>query len=533
MHGFRVAVFLLLIHMAMAAPGSWQLLMNDSGIASMHTVVLHTGTVLFLDRTNVGPSHIRLADGNCRNSTSEMVSPYDCFAHSVEFTPGPNTVRPLTIQTDTWCSSGAVVADGTLVQTGGDFDGSNKIRYFKPCASGANCDWAEDSTTTLQTRRWYATNQVLADGSILVVGGQNVFTYEFVPGRPAGQVALPFLQETHKVFGDDQNLYPFLHLLPSGNVFIFARRDSILLDPNSGNILRKYPSIEGEPRNYPTQGSSVMLPLDNADGFTKATILVCGGANDNAYSDPKTQYPASQTCGLLEATAADPQWTMLNMPFPRVMSDMILLPNGRVLLINGAQKGSAGWEFASDPALNPVIYNPTDRSFEVQAGTYIPRMYHSTAVLLPSAQILVAGSNTHQFYTFKEPYPTELRVEAFLPDYLHSSFDSQRPTVKSAPSQIAYGSTFVMTVTVPAPKGGFQLRLASTPWATHSFSQGQRQLALAIGMVTITDVDEYSITATAPPHAAVAPAGYYMLFAVQNDVPGFASWVQVIWNQPN
>lgn len=47
--------------------------MNDSGIASMHTVVLHTGTVLFLDRTNVGPSHIRLADGNCRNSTSEMV----------------------------------------------------------------------------------------------------------------------------------------------------------------------------------------------------------------------------------------------------------------------------------------------------------------------------------------------------------------------------------------------------------------------------------------------------------------------------
>jgi len=65
-----------------------------------------------------------------------QVSQNDCYAHSAEFTPGLNTVRPLSIQTDTWCSSGAFAADGTLVQTGGDFDGANKIRYFKPCAPG-------------------------------------------------------------------------------------------------------------------------------------------------------------------------------------------------------------------------------------------------------------------------------------------------------------------------------------------------------------------------------------------------------------
>lgn len=52
-----------------------QLLVTDAGIASMHTAVLHTGTVMFLDRTNVGPSHMKLANGVCRNSTSEMVSP--------------------------------------------------------------------------------------------------------------------------------------------------------------------------------------------------------------------------------------------------------------------------------------------------------------------------------------------------------------------------------------------------------------------------------------------------------------------------
>jgi hypothetical protein len=289
----------------------------------------------------------------------------------------------------------------------------------------------------LHARRWYASNQVLPDGSIIVVGGQVEFTYEFVPGRPGGRVALPFLQETHKLFGDDQNLYPFVHLLPSGNVFIFARRDSIVLDPSSGTVVRRFPSIAGEPRNYPTQGSSVMLPLDNNDGFSAATIMVCGGANDDAYSDPDSQLPASATCGLLDATAAgEPQWTMLDMPSPRVMGDMILLPDGRVLLINGAQNGAAGWELASNPVLNPVVYTPSARSFEVQSPSTIPRMYHSTAVLLPSTKILVAGSNTHEFYTFTEPFPTELRVEAFSPHYLDATLDSQRPTVKSAPAKV-------------------------------------------------------------------------------------------------
>jgi len=52
----------------------------------MHTAVLHTGTVIFLDRTDVGPSHIKLANGVCRNSTSEMVSQLQqlvSFDHSV------------------------------------------------------------------------------------------------------------------------------------------------------------------------------------------------------------------------------------------------------------------------------------------------------------------------------------------------------------------------------------------------------------------------------------------------------------------
>jgi hypothetical protein len=104
------------------------------------------------------------------------------------------------------------------------------------------------------------------------------------------------------------------------------------------------------------------------------------------------------------------------------MGDMVLLPTGDVLLINGAQNGTAGWRKASNPALNPVRYqtflHPGANRFQVLAPSTIPRVYHSTANLRPDGRILVAGSNTHEHDTFTGMFPTELRVEAFSPQYL-------------------------------------------------------------------------------------------------------------------
>lgn len=51
---------------------------------------------------------------------------------------------------------------------------------------------------------------------------------------------------------------------------------------------------------------------------------------------------------------------------------------------------------ADDPILQPVIYNPTAVSgsrFTTLPGSSISRLYHSTAILLPSGEVLVAGSN--------------------------------------------------------------------------------------------------------------------------------------------
>lgn len=265
----------------------------------------------------------------------------------------------------------------------------------------------------------------------------------------------------------NDNLYPYVHLLPDNNLFIFANRDSCLYNWQTNKVVRNYPTIPGEPRNYPSAGSSVMLPLYAP--FTGTEILICGGAAAGSFSNPGANMPASNTCGRMDPFAATPGWAMETMPQRRTMGDMILTPDGNVLIINGAGKGSQGWGYASDPVYTPVMYYPgaaAGKRFQTLAGSGTPRLYHSTANLLPDGRILVAGSNTHQFYTFTGIFPTELSIEAFSPPYLGGN----RPGLAVA-GALAYGKAFTATVTYTGTvNGNIGLFMASAPFVTHSYA---------------------------------------------------------------
>ncbi|BBN12099.1 hypothetical protein MPTK1_5g17340 [Marchantia polymorpha subsp. ruderalis] len=515
-----------------AESGSWELLVENAGISSMHTAVTRFGTVILLDRTNIGASQIQLADGRCRINPSELQLQTDCSAHSVEFTPGANTLRPLFIFTDTWCSSGQFQADGTLVQTGGDNDGFQKVRYFAPCADGS-CDWVESDGDVLQDGRWYASNALLPDNRQIVVGGRGMSTLEFLPARPAeGALYSAFLDQTRDAQND--NLYPYVHLLPDDTLFIFANRDSIIYDYKSDTVVRTLPQIPGEPRNYPSAGSSVMLPLVASDGFREVEILVCGGSAQGAYQNVAAQYPASQTCGRIALSADDPQWVMEDMPIRRTMGDMLILPSRDVLIINGAENGSQGWGAASNPVFNPVLYSPSAEPgarFALLAPTTVPRLYHSSANLLPDGRILVAGSNTHQFYTFSgTEFPTELRIEAFSPPYLNAAFRTMRPVIETSPEDVAYGDNFQLLIRLQEPvqpEKLMEISLLSSPFTTHSYSMGLRALRLDVTNVQDLGDQMWQYTVAAPPSAVIAPSAYYMLFAVFSQIPSVAVWVRV------
>jgi hypothetical protein len=321
----------------------------------------------------------------------------------------------------------------------------------------------------------------------------------------------------------NDNLYPFVHLLPNNNLFIFANRDSCQYNWQKNTVVRDYPTMPGGPRNYPSAGSSVMLPLTAP--FTDCEVVICGGAAAGAYSNPNEQPGAQNTCGRMDPLAANPGWAMETMPMGRIMGDMILTPDANVLIINGAGKGSQGWGYASAPVYTPVTYYPgagAGKRFATLAGSGIARMYHSTASLLPDGRILVAGSNTHQFYTFTGAFPTELRIEAFSPPYL----GGKRPGL-TLPGNFAYGKGFTATVTYTGTVTYIALNMASAPFVTHSFAQGQRLLQLPVGAPVAAGAGKYTVTSTAPPSSTIAPAGYYMVFAVANGAPSYASWVKI------
>jgi hypothetical protein len=503
-------------------PDSWELIVKNGGVSAMHTVLLHTNKLVIFDRTDYGPSQIRLPDGICRHDPNDLALKVDCWAHSVELDLATNTVRPLEVLTDTWCSSGAVTSDGTLTQTGGWNDGGRNVRRI---GDGPTDNWVE-SQNQLAVNRWYASNQLLPDQVIIVVGGRAEFSYEFVPRRNGqGAINLPFLAATNEPDAEN-NLYPFTHLLPDENLFIFANRDSILLNWKTGEVVRTYPTIPDGPRNYPSSGSSVMLPLSAANGFTEAEIMICGGAPDGAFQ--ATNFAtALQTCGRMVVTAAAPKWEMSLMPMPRVMGDMLILPTGEVLIINGAQQGTAGWGDAKVPVLTPVLYNPTTLRFQVMRPTTIPRLYHSSAVVLPSGEIFVGGSNPNEGYVFSGvPFPTELRYEKYRPYYLNAAYDLRRPTIVGSPTEVLYGAAFQVTFTLAQAPSGVLFRLYFPSFTTHTFSQNQRSLILKAGAVVPVG-KLYAATVYGPPNAVIAPAGYYLFTTINFGTPSASVWIHI------
>ena len=105
-----------------------------------------------------------------------------------------------------------------------------------PC-SDRTCDWVESPTEKLMFKRWYSTDQILPDNRVFVVGGRNSFSYEFVPKKNTDDFHnLDFLQQTLTP-GEENNLYPFVHLSSDGNLYIFTNQDSILLDYKTNKVL--------------------------------------------------------------------------------------------------------------------------------------------------------------------------------------------------------------------------------------------------------------------------------------------------------
>lgn len=109
------------------------------------------------------------------------------------------------------------------------------------------------------------------------------------------------------------------------------------------------------------------------------------------------QYNASNSCVRLTPDLSPAYEEDDPLPEGRSMGNMILLPNGKILMLNGAQTGTAGYgteswtineSYADNPILMPIMYDPSAPqgkrwSRDGLSPSTVPRMYHSSATLLP------------------------------------------------------------------------------------------------------------------------------------------------------
>jgi hypothetical protein len=234
--------------------------------------------------------------------------------------------------------------------------------------------------------------------------------------------------------------------------------------------------------------TSVLLP-----GLTR--IMEIGGS---------TAAGPTASCEILNTTASPMAWKPTgSMHHPRLWANTVLLADGTVLVVGGGRQGSYG-----DPVFSAEIYHPASGTWTVMAAQRAPRIYHSTAVLLPDGRVLSAGESHGALAQ---------TGEIFSPPYL---FKGARPKISSAPATLGYGQAF--TIGTPDAARIKRVALVRAAAVTHSDNFDQRYVDCTFSAAG------GKLHATAPPDGNHAPPGWYMLFLINAaGVPSMAHWVRV------
>eukprot|EP00270_Netrium_digitus_P018516 TRINITY_DN7060_c0_g1_i1.p1 TRINITY_DN7060_c0_g1~~TRINITY_DN7060_c0_g1_i1.p1 ORF type:complete len:579 (+),score=108.92 TRINITY_DN7060_c0_g1_i1:674-2410(+) len=514
--------------------------MTSTGVSGIHAVLTPYKTIILLDRTDVAnsfsPPNRPMLPG-CVAGTGK-----DCVAYAVEIDikTSPPRLRGVNTLSNVFCSAGVTATDGTVYSIGGNlspdsgsnlqFQGVNHIRILTTSNSFSG-DFTLDPVG-LTTGRWYPGTILLGDGRTLIVGGANCLgaiaqntpsknspSYEYYPRASTdGSFNLDLLSTTI-IF----NLYPHLHLLPNGLVFVYAGGYVSLLNTTSNTATTPLAVNELEIRNYPFAGSSVLLPLGTATSISTPEVLICGGSSLDPTTDGGLKYltswqtvPAATTCIRFNAykpssfvresmtayTGATAQ--------PRVMPDLVITPDGSVEIVNGADGGYGSLKSTTmlNPVYFPLTYVPTGaagkrialRAFnqKLKALTNIARGYHSTALLLPDATIFIAGSNPNAKFQLvavaSDPFLiTQMKAEKYYPNYFTSTID--QPTIDDAflttPLTLYYGQTFTLTGTSTedlTDTSNFRVALIHPGFSTHSSRYSQRMVELTVSSVTVRQI---------------------------------------------
>ena len=457
--------------------GQWSAVQNWPLVA-LNQILLNNGQVLMYDG---GPA--------CIGSSSATV--YDPATGTFTNVPVNNSSD----DNDIFCSGAVVLADGRVVVIGGhDCTGAKtgiaSLNVYDP----ATKTWTRGPNMAYS--RWYPTATLLPDGRVLVTAGADKTDTSLVP---IPEVFNPVTNTWSQLTAATQtiNNYPFMFVLPDGRVLEAGSDEA----PMPTKVL-----------DLSTNTWTVVDPnvVDGSSGVMfRPGMILKAGASCPEEGEVLSQ-ASSANAYVLDMTQASPHWQQVqSMANARTWLDLTMLPDGNVLATGGSR--TIGGVDPSTAVFPAEEWNPTSRTWTTLASMATPRMYHSSAILLPDGRVLVAGGG-HNYVNNNDYYSAEF----YSPSYL---FKGTRPTITAVSSTLQYNSTFF----VQTPDGASiaSVALIHTGAATHAFDEAQNYIPLSFTQST------GGLNVQAPVNANLAPPGYYMLFIVNsNGVPCVAPFVR-------
>jgi hypothetical protein len=529
--------------------GKWEMPTVEFINSATHVALLATNKIFIFGGSSLDPDEF----GNPTLPRAEILD-----MNTLPWQRYPLDCDPMSC--DLWCGGHTFLSDGKLLFVGGTsyyppvpdpFYGGLKEAYlFDPFTE----TW--ERLPDMQIGRWYPTLIRLADDRVLTLSGLEFRMPTESPKTNILKILFElvtkikeYITRVHEVFDPETKtwsrmkvervlpLYPRMHLLPDGDAFYSGVFNTHFFTPG------RFPSARWSPQTQEwtdvggrhfeknrEEGLSVLLALRPPD--YKPQILIAGGGTHNLgrtlmtllHSIGKDSLSSKlsfltkvqDTVERIDLSTPDPRWQLVGkMHHPRVHANGVLLPDGNILVVGGMS--SYGHSSDTDghgfhgAVCEAEMYDPSMNTWTPMAAQQKPRLYHSTAILLPDARVISMGSNPRA-------KSIEKSIEIFSPPYL---FRGERPVITESPDQIAHGQSFSLTVNQAREIG--QVVLMRPEVLTHVTNTDQRLLELEFSVT-----NDETLQIQGPATSAHMPRGYCLLFVLSNDgVPSVGKFLKV------
>ena len=341
-------------------------------------------------------------------------------------------------QTDIFCGTAVTLPDSGDILIAGGAKWTGTAATDLANNKSTLLDRGNDSLSLgpdMNRARWYASALPLMNGEIYVQGGRRGEDLPEIRGSNGTYRLLTNAGTIHF-------FYPRNFIVPDGRVFGF-----------DVNGLMYYVTTEGNGSLTPAgqlDSALVGRPSTAVMYLPGKILLVSGRTIQTATIDINGPTPVVAPTSFLSSR--------------RMWGTATVLADGRVLMTGGSGQPDQ----LVDVTTSADIWDPDTGQWSVGASGRRPRLYHSVALLLPDATVLVAGGGANN-----DAPVNNLHAEIYKPPYLFNAAGglATRPVIETAPSMLEPGESFSVTLD---SAGADRVTLVNTGSSTHGLNLQQR-----------------------------------------------------------